>query len=604
MLRLSAKAYQLWREQGVQGVKYRIKRRTYGSNIYQKWVRRYDVLTEDDRAAILKRIEKLHDKPLISVVMPVYNVDERWLRRAIESVRRQLYPFWELYIADDKSPAPHIKKVLKEYEEKEPRIKVTYRSQNGHISAASNSALALVTGEFIALLDHDDELSEHALYMVVEELNAHPEADLIYSDEDKIDKRGRRFEPFFKSDWNRDLFYSLNCISHLGVYRKSVVERIGGFRLGYEGSQDYDLALRIIEQIPEDHIRHIPHVLYHWRSIPGSVALGGGEKQYAHEAARRAIRSHFERSGISAQVTAVHDYLHRVSYTMQEYPLVSIIVKAEERSDLIPAPVKSILERTDYHPFELLINVHQNTDDRTKAFLDEMRNDARVRVIYHDNFDNSAAISNSAIRRSRGEIVATISGNLTVASSEWLEEMVSHAVRPEIGVVGAKLLRADGTVRHAGYILGGKNIAAHAYEQPPLLNGAYWSLLQVIQDRSAVSGDCLLVRREVFDEVGGFDEQNLPDAYGDVDFCLRVRERGYRVLWTPYAELSYPRRIKSNKDQREQTAKARRERCYIEAKLGCLLRNEPYYSPNLNPSEESVLPAFPPRAPKPWRHSD
>ena len=255
-----------------------------------------------DRRGIRSRIRELSYQPLISVVMPVYNTQETWLRKAIDSVLRQLYPKWELCLADDHSSRPHVRPILEEYAACDPRIKLVFRDRNGHISAASNSALTLATGDFVALLDHDDELSEHALYMNVEELNRYPGAHLLYSDEDKIDERGRRYWPFFKPNWNPDLFYSLNLVTHLAVYRRSVLEAVEGFQEGLEGSQDYDLTLRVIERIPPEAIRHIPHVLYHWRAIPGSVALASGEKIYAHEAARHAIRAHFQRRGVRAEV--------------------------------------------------------------------------------------------------------------------------------------------------------------------------------------------------------------------------------------------------------------------------------------------------------------
>jgi glycosyltransferase involved in cell wall biosynthesis len=314
--------------------------------------------------------------------MPVYNVDERWLRRAIESVCKQLYPHWELCIADDGSSKPHVRRVLEEYLHKDPRIKVIFRETRGHVSVASNSAVELAEGEFIALLDHDDELAEHALYMVAEELNAHPNSDLIYSDEDKLDYQGRRLDPHFKSDWNPDLFYSYNFISHFGVYRRSVVNELGGFREGYEGSQDYDLALRVIEQIPEDHIRHIPHVLYHWRVVPDSMARSHQQKDFVDESARNAIRSHFRRKGINATVTPGSGFSQRVIYTLPvDPPLVSVIVATRDHVNLIRQIADGILHRTDYKPLELIIVDNQSSDTATMECLRELQNDSRVRVI-------------------------------------------------------------------------------------------------------------------------------------------------------------------------------------------------------------------------------
>ena len=271
---------------------------------YAVWVDRYDRLTTTDREAIERHIGELPQRPRIAVVMPVYNPRAEDLRGAIESVRSQIYPHWELCIADDASTEPDVAPLLRDYARRDDRIKVTVRSENGHIAAASNSALALATAEFVALLDHDDLLAPHALYMVAVEINRWPRADLIYSDEDKIDADGRRFDPYFKSDWNPDLVLSQNMISHLGVYRTALVRAAGGFRVGFEGSQDYDLALRIIERTAPERIRHIPFVLYHWRTAPGSTAAGTQNKSYAVDAARRAIQEHLDRSGVAARVTA------------------------------------------------------------------------------------------------------------------------------------------------------------------------------------------------------------------------------------------------------------------------------------------------------------
>ena len=307
---------------------------------YANWVRLYDTIDDDDREAIAKAINEMVDRPLISVIMPVYDTPEPYLRAAINSVRQQLYPNWELCIADDASTAPHVRPILDYYRLIDPRIKVCYREKNGHISAASNSALALAKGSFVALLDHDDVLPEHALYMVAAVLDADPEIDLIYSDEDKINEKGQRFDPHFKSDWNPDLMLSQNMFCHLGVYRRSLIEKIGGFRCGYEGSQDYDLILRAASQTTPNKIRHIPHLLYHWRAIPGSVALGSDEKDYPVVKARQAISDYLTGRGITAEVLASpHPALHRVRYALREpVPRVTIVIPI--RSSRPPAKVR------------------------------------------------------------------------------------------------------------------------------------------------------------------------------------------------------------------------------------------------------------------------
>jgi glycosyltransferase involved in cell wall biosynthesis len=605
--------YGIWRESGLKGVWKKVKAKTRkirtGSRKereqFRNWVAKYDTLSEADREAISARILHLSYKPLISVVMPVYNIDERWLRLAIESVCKQLYPHWELCIADDGSSKRHIRRVLDEYQQKDHRIKVIFRETRGHISVASNSALELAEGEFIALLDHDDELAEHALYMVAEELNVYPHADLIYSDEDKLDNRGRRIDPHFKSDWNPDLFYSYNFISHLGVYRRSVVKELGGFREGYEGSQDYDLVLRVIEQIPEDHIRHIPHVLYHWRVVPGSMARSHRKKEFVDESARKAIRSHFQRKGINATVTPGSEYSNRVSYPLPaDPPLVSVIVATRDHVNLIRQIADGILHRTDYKPLELIIVDNQSSDPATMECLRELQNDSRVRVIPYEAPFNFSAINNVAAREATGQILALVNNDIRTISSEWLTEMVSHAVRPEIGAVGAKLYYENETIQHAGIIVGIGGVAGHAHKRLPRQSTGYFARAQVIQNWSAVTGACLVMRRQVYDEVGGLDEVNLPIAFNDVDLCLRIREKGYRILWTPYAELYHLESASRGADTHpDKLPRFTREQEFMKFTWKDRLLCDPYYSPNLTLHKEDF--SFDtPRTLKPWRNND
>ena len=610
--RRGLRAYRIWREFGFKGVWAKIKakfdapktQKRLGQE-YLEWVARFDTLTEADREAIDARILRLSYKPLISVVMPIYNVNERWLRRAIESVCRQFYPHWELCIADDRSSERHVRRVLEEYLNKDPRIKVIFRETRGHISAASNSAVELAEGEFIALLDHDDELTEHALYMVAEELNAYPRADLIYSDEDKLDYRNRRVDPHFKSDWNPDLFYSYNFISHLGVYRRSVVQELGGFREGYEGSQDYDLALRMTEQIPLDHIRHIPHVLYHWRVVPDSVARSRRNKECVDESARNAIRAHFSRKGINATVTPGSGFSHRVIYPLPaDPPLVSVIVATRDHVDLLRQIVDGILHRTDYKPLELIIVDNQSSDPATMQYLRELSKDSRVRVIPYEAPFNFSAINNFAAREATGEILAMVNNDIRIISSEWLGEMVSHALRPEIGAVGAKLYYENETIQHAGIVVGIGGVAGHAHKQLSRRSTGYFARTQVIQNFSAVTGACLVMRRQVYDEVRGLDEVNLPIAFNDVDLCLRIQEKGYRILWTPYAELYHLESASRGPDTNpDKLPRFTREQEFMKFTWKDRLLCDPYYSPNLTLHKEDFS-LDEPRALKPWRNKN
>jgi O-antigen biosynthesis protein len=569
---------------------------------YHQWIHKYDALTDIDRGLIQKRIAQMSYKPLISVVMPVYNIDVRWLREAIESVRNQLYPHWELCIADDASSKSEVKDVLKEYERLDSRIKVVYRENNGHISAASNSALCLATGEFIALMDHDDVLAEHALYLVVEELNKHSDADIVFSDEDKIDERGIRYEPYFKSDWNPDLFYSQNFVSHLGIYRRKLINEIGGFRLGYEGSQDYDLALRVVERTSKDKIRHIPFILYHWRAISGSTALAVGEKNYAHEVARKALRSHFERLGIKVQVTNGVGAYHRVIYEVPKpAPLVSLIMPTRDRLGLLQRSVKDILQATDYANIELIIVDNQSEQLDTIAFLKNIQSDRRVRVLKYDRPYNFSAINNMAAREANGNIIGLVNNDIGVINPGWLTEMVSHAVRQEIGAVGVMLYYSNDTIQHAGVVLGIGGVAGHVHKHLPRGIRGYFSRAALIQNFFAVTAACILMRRSVFKEVGGLDEDNLPVAFNDVDLCIKIHNHGYRILWTPYAELyHYESATRGSDHTPEQLPRFMNEVSYMKQRWKDILNNDPYYSPNLSLENDNFSLAYPPRIKRPW----
>ncbi|MFP2934559.1 glycosyltransferase family 2 protein, partial [Pyxidicoccus sp. 3LG] len=338
---------------GLDGVLGEKSRGRLSLESYEDWIRQYGTLTDADREELRRAVEALPYKPLVSVVMPTYDTPEVWLRRALDSVRAQLYPHWELCIADDASPSPDVRRVLEEYASRDARIRFVIRPANGHISVASNSALALARGEFVALLDHDDELPEDALVRVVETLNAHPDADIVFSDEDKLDEQGRRYDPYFKPEWNLDLFRSQNLISHLGVYRTERLREIGGFRQGFEGSQDYDLALRVVERTTPERIHHVPRVLYHWRAIPGSTALDVGEKGYASTSARRALQEHLDRTASGGRIEpGPNGALHRVRYPLPTPPpTVTVILHTHEDAD---ARREALRRATDYPDVEWL----------------------------------------------------------------------------------------------------------------------------------------------------------------------------------------------------------------------------------------------------------
>jgi GT2 family glycosyltransferase len=601
-LRQIRAVWRVFHRQGWQGLKQEFLQFTHVNVTYERWITLHDVLTAKDQAVIRNHVSILVNRPLISVLMPSYNTPEVWLRRAIESVRHQLYPNWELCIADDASTTPHVRKVLDEYALLDQRIRVVFREHNGHISAASNTALGIVTGEFFALLDHDDELPRHALYMVAVAVNEKPQLDLIYSDEDKIDESGRRFGPYFKPDWNPALFTGQNVVSHLGVYRASLARSLGGFREGYEGSQDWDLALRISEVIPASHIHHIPHVLYHWRAVAGSTAAVVDDKPYAMQAAEKALHEHLERTGRQGSISKTSKHYFRIHRKIPvPPPLVSIIIPTRNGLLLLRRCIESIKEKTRYPHYEILVVDNQSDDLDTTKYLNQIEATGIARVLRYNLPFNFSALNNLAVRATHGTFVCLMNNDIEVISQDWLEEMVSQAALPGVGAVGSKLYYPNDTIQHAGVILGIGGVAGHLYSGVGRYSGGYMTRLLLVQNISAVTAACLVVRKDLYEEIGGLDEKNLPVAFNDVDFCLRLLERGYQNLWTPHAELyHHESATRGPENTPEKKSRFQREVFYMKARWGSLLGRDPAHNPNLTLDNSWPYLASVPRVNKPW----
>ncbi|MFL6623733.1 MAG: glycosyltransferase [Sulfurifustis sp.] len=570
---------------------------------YRRWIARHDRLNDRDRVLIARHIERMRAKPLISVLMPVYNAPERWLREAIESVRAQLYPHWELCIADDASSPPHVRTVLDEYAARDARIKVKYLSTNGHISRASNAALSLVEGEYVALLDHDDVLAPHALYWIAAELEQHPDAQIVYSDEDKIDEDGERFAPYFKPDWNPQLACSQNFVSHLGVYRTEAVRAVGGFREGYEGSQDYDLMLRIAERAASEQIRHVPAVLYHWRAAPGSTALANAEKSYAWDAGRRAIAEHLQRQGARAKVLAdpAHHF-YRVRYALPEpAPKVSIIIPTRDRYDLLSRCIESLLARTTYRNYEVRIVDNGSKDAATIAYLHTLRGRSGFTVLRYDAPFNYSAMNNLAAEEADGDVLCLLNNDTEVIAPDWIQEMLGILLQKGVGIVGARLLYPNETVQHAGILMGVGGTANHAHAFLHRDQLGYYGRARLAQDYCAVTGACLMIRKSLYRDLCGLDAEHLPVAYNDVDLCLRAGKAGWRVVYTPYAELYHYESASRGKDRSpERKAQARRERDYLRHHWAKEIAEDPFYNPNLSKRGPFFLLSDAPRVKKPW----
>ena len=550
-------------------------------------------------AALGQKIEDLGITTTFSVVMPVYNPPLDYLRQAIESVQAQVYPHWEICIADDASPNAAVRELLTELAAQDPRIKLVFREKNGHISAATNSALEIATGDYIALMDNDDLLPPHALAYMALAAHQHPQAGLIYSDEDKVTEDNVRQAPYFKCQFNYELFLSQNMISHFGVYRRSVLEEIGGFRVGYEGAQDWDLALRVIEKVGPENIVHVPRVLYHWRIFPGSTALALEEKDYALKAQIESITSHLQRIGKpDTQVYPAPGIpgLLRIKHRLPDpLPLVSIVIPTRDRVELLSMCVNSILEKTAYPNYQIVVVDNGSTDEKALAYLDSIAKDERVKVIRADIPFNYSALNNLGVAQTDGEYLVLMNNDIEITQTDWLEEMLAFACQPDIGCVGAQLWYPNNTLQHGGVVLGIGGVASHAHKGIPRGNFGYFGRASAHQMFSAVTAACLMIRKSTYQAVDGFDE-TLKVAYNDVDFCLKVRAQGLRNLYNPFASFIHHESASRGSDQEgSNQQRLAAEAAIMKQRWGALIADDPAYSPNLSLLGDDFSMAWPSR---------
>jgi glycosyltransferase involved in cell wall biosynthesis len=559
----------------------------YPYSFYEEWIQGHRLM-QPDLDNMVSYIRDMAYKPVFSVLVPVYNTNERWLRRCLDSVLTQLYPYWELCIADDNSTEPHIRDLLNEYLAKDSRIRVVFRRENGHISASSNSALELARGEFVALLDHDDEITIDALYENAVLLNSHPDADMIYSDEDKITEENLRHMPFFKPDWSPDTFLSQMYSGHLGVYRTELIRKIGGFRVGFEGSQDYDLVLRFTELT--SHIYHIPKILYHWRTVQGSTARSADSKNYAYLAAKEAIQEALDRRGEGGWVEFIPHQpgQYRVHYPVQGRSMISIIIPTRDNGLYLCKCLASIFEKTTHNPFEVVIIDNGSSQAETLALFDRWKSAEgdRVRVIRMDIPFNYACLNNEGVRQARGDLVCLLNDDTEVITANWLEELAGQAQRECVGAASAFLLYPNSTIQHAGVILGVGGPANHSHRHWSASWVGYFGRLLITADYAAVTGACLMVGKKRYLDVGGLDE-GLAVAYNDVDFCLRLLKSGYRNVVLSHVRLfhneSRSRGFDKTPDNQSRYA---REAQILKERWGDLITNDPYYNPNLTRNGE------------------
>lgn len=605
------KMHSIWKDQGTAGVIARLRwlnrpenlasagqetREVFDRHDYALWVKYYDTIDADARARMEEEIVGWRDTPLISIIMPVYNPPLDLLCEAIDSVKGQLYPNWQLCLADDASTNPEVLDYLKSLSAEDGRIEVVFRPENGHISRASNSALEIAKGQYIALMDNDDLLPEHSLYWIARTIIENPKAGLIYSDEDKIDIQGQRSSPYFKSDWNEYLFRSQNMICHLGVYRRDLVNEVGQFRVDFEGAQDYDLALRCIEKLNRDEIIHIPRVLYHWRMHSGSTAMAGNEKPYAALAGVKALDEHLQRKGDIGTTELLPMGMYRVHYKLpQVLPMVSLIIPTRNAHALVKQCIDSIKSLTTYPNYEIILIDNGSDDPTSLAYFAEIDKDQNIRVMRDDGPFNYSALNNGAARQARGELIGLINNDIEVITPEWLDEMVSIALQPNVGAVGARLWYPDDRLQHGGVIVGIGGVAGHSHKYLPKGDYGYFCRATLIQEFSAVTAACLIIKKSIFDEVKGLDEEHLKIAFNDVDFCLRVQEAGYINVWTPFAEMyHHESATRGQEDTPEKQQRFSKEINYIQTRWPDT-QNDYTYNPNLTLSHEDFSLAWPPR---------
>ncbi len=587
------KMFLIVHREGPRGISKRFKRIAKMKNrrTYPIWINKYDRNTPSTRATLSRSIRQFRVKPLISILMPVTQTQPDRFSTAVQSVLAQIYPSWELWIAIDPTAGPTIRQTAEDFSKKDRRIKTVFLDKKSGEPELFNSALSKSHGDWVTRLGSEDTLSEAALFWVVKTISLSPDAQLLYTDEDKIEPNGARKDHYFKTDWNQDLFYSQDFVGHSGFYRTSLVKNLGGYRPGMEDAWSYDLTLRYIEHIRIDRIHHIPRILYHWGS-----ASGKNLNPFAPLAGVKALNHHFQRLKIKAKAERT-PFGFRARYPLPSNPpLVSLIIPTRNGLKLIKTCVNSILQKTTYPHYEILIVDNGSDQPETLAYLGELKKTGKVRVIRDNSPFNYSALNNKAAKAAKGKLLGLLNNDLEVISPDWLSEMVSHALRPEIGAVGAKLYFPNGNVQHAGVVTGIGSTAGHFHKHIPRNDPGYWGRVASIQDFSCVTAACLVIRKSVYQEVHGLDEKNLVVAFNDVDFCLRILEKGYRNLYTPYAELyHYESATRGLDDDPVKRRRFNKEKKYMHDRWGEKLLNDPAYNPNLNIVHEYFGLAWPPR---------
>ena len=534
-----------------------------------------------------QRKKQWKKQPLISVVVPAYKTPEKFLREMIKSLEAQTYTNWELCIANASPEDTAMAEVLREYTGKDARVKVEDLKENLGIAENTNAAMEMAVGEFTGLLDHDDLLAPQALYRIVEALNqSSEEPDVFYSDEDKVTTDlSEHFQPHFKPDFNIDLLRSNNYITHFFVVRTNLIRQVGGFRREYDGAQDYDFIFRCTEAAK--HICHIPEVLYHWRTHQASTADNPASKLYAFDAGKRAIEAHLKRQGVEGTVSHTKDLgFYQVEYPVQGNPLVSILIPNKDQKDTLKQCLDSVFSKTAYANYEVIIIENNSQEKETWEYYEELKQRDNVKIVTWESGFNYSAINNSGEKSSSGEYLLFLNNDVEVINPHWMEELLGNCQRKEVGIVGAKLYYPDDTIQHAGTIIGIGGIAGHAFLNMPRSRSGYLHKASLQMDLSAVTAACMMMKRSVFESLGGFEEK-LAVAFNDVDLCLRCVKAGYLVVYNPKVELyHYESKSRGSEDSEEKVRRFQQEIEFMRTRwIDLLKQGDPYYNKNLTLSK-------------------
>ena len=547
---------------------------------YGPW---YAAYVPDEEALEKQRKHKFNYAPLISIAVPAYQTPVEFLKQMIESLISQTYTGWELCIANASPDNEEMQRVLADYSAKDVRVRFCSLKENLGIAENTNRAFAMAKGEFMGLLDHDDLLAPNALYEIVNTLQDHPQADALYTDEDKVTTDlDEHFQPHLKPDFNLDLLRSNNYICHFFVVRRSIVEKAGGFRKEFDGAQDYDFIFRCTENARE--VLHVPEILYHWRTHKASTADNPASKMYAFEAGKRAIEAHLERTGTKGTLSHTQDLgFYRVKYPVQGEPLVSVIIPNKDEKETLQTCLESLKKNTSYQNFEIIIIENNSTTGEIFKYYKELSRDQQIHLLRWGKEFNYSAINNFGVAHARGEYLLFLNNDVKSIEPDWMEEMLGVCQRPEVGGVGAKLIYPDNTIQHAGCVIGMGGIAGHMFVDMPADRTGYLHKASLLQDMSAVTAACLMMKKEVFEQAGGFTEE-LAVAFNDVDLCLKVRKNNHLIVYDPYAKLYHMEsKTRGAEDSKEKVRRFQTEIEYMRCHWMDILKNgDPYYNKNLS----------------------